>query len=173
MAKIRLIPCSENSFENLIRWIESEEELYLWAGSVFHYPLTKEQLHSYLKTKNSQIYTLLDDETGKQIGHGEIGRIDKPNKSASLCRLLIGEKVMRGKGIGKLLVDELLKICFNELKLHRVDLNVADFNKGGIVCYEKSGFQIEGKLRDVKKVGAKYWSIYTMSILEEEYRARR
>jgi RimJ/RimL family protein N-acetyltransferase len=42
-----------------------------------------------------------------------------------------------------------------------------------IVCYEKVGFKKEGLLRDSRKNGDEYWSLWEMSILENEFVANK
>jgi RimJ/RimL family protein N-acetyltransferase len=84
-------------------------------------------------------------------------------------KVLIGAKNIRGQGIGELMVKEILKIAFEELKLHRVTLGVFNFNKSAIACYEKVCFKKEGLFRDSCKIGNEYWSQWEMSILENEW----
>jgi RimJ/RimL family protein N-acetyltransferase len=67
------------------------------------------------------------------------------------------------------MIKEILKIAFDELQLHRVSLGVFDFNFSAIACYEKAGFIKEGLLRDSRKNGDEYWSLWEMSILENEW----
>ncbi|GGE20258.1 hypothetical protein GCM10011571_22770 [Marinithermofilum abyssi] len=62
-----------------------------------------------------------------------------------------------------------MEVGFNELQLHRIDLRVFDFNRGAMKCYEKCGFKKEGVLRDARKSRNGYWSLYQMSILEDEW----
>jgi len=59
----------------------------------------------------------------------------------------------------------LVRIGFSELKLHRLDLGVFDFNKQAIKCYQNCGFEIEGVLKDNMRFGDTFWSSYNMSIL--------
>jgi len=40
---------SENDFEKLISWVSNKEDLIQFAGSIFNFPLTKEQLNNYRK----------------------------------------------------------------------------------------------------------------------------
>lgn len=166
---IRLQPFTEADYDRLIGWIKSEEELIQFAGSIFHFPITHQQLQFYRMPPHRQIYKVVEAESGEIIGHGEIGNIQKENGSAVLCRLLIGEEKHRGKGYGGELVRQLLMLCFDSLKLHRVELNVYDFNAAAIACYEKQGFVKEGLMRDATRVGDKYWSTWRMSILENEW----
>ena len=104
------------------------------------------------------------------VGHIELNNIDLRNKSARVCRVLVGEPSLRGRGIGTQMMRRLLKIGFDQLGLHRIDLFVFDFNKAAIRCYEKLGFVKEGHLREVRRIGGEYWSLYHMSILEHEWK---
>ena len=47
-----------------------------------------------------------------------------------------------------------------------------DFNQPAIRAYEHAGMKIEGLLRDVRVVGDEFWSVYQMSMLEDEWRSR-
>jgi len=62
-----------------------------------------------------------------------------------------------------------LKHAFEDLKLHRIDLKVLEYNKRGIRCYEKCGFKIDGILRESAYIEGKYHSDIIMSILENEF----
>ena len=46
---IELKPFTENDFPIFKSWIHSEEELFQFAGPIFTYPLTDEQLTKYIK----------------------------------------------------------------------------------------------------------------------------
>ena len=94
---------------------------------------------------------------------------DRKNNSATLARILIGPGEFRSKGLGFQLVLELMKYSFRYLKVHRLTLNVFSFNDSAIKCYQKAGFKIEGKLKDVRKIKNEYWSNIVMTILEDEY----
>jgi len=115
------------------------------------------------------IYRVVNENDGEVVGHGEILAIDLGNRSATLGRILVGASQARGHGVGLQLVRELVRVCFQELKLHRVTLRVYDFNRAAIRCYEKAGFKREGLLRDIHHIGDQYWSVHTMSILEGEW----
>jgi RimJ/RimL family protein N-acetyltransferase len=105
------------------------------------------------------------------IGHIELNDIDLRNRAATLCRVLVGEPSLRGKGIGPRMLEELLEVGFGQFELHRIDLFVFDFNQAAIRCYEKVGFRKEGHIREARKIGNEYWSLYQMSILDPEWRS--
>ena len=70
------------------------------------------------------VYKAIDQETGNVIGHISLGKIDRKNKSARVGKVLVGDKNVRGKGIGQRMIKEILKIAFDDLYLHRVCLGV-------------------------------------------------
>jgi RimJ/RimL family protein N-acetyltransferase len=164
-------------FKQLINWIDSPEFLLQFSGPKFDFPLTERQLEDYIKGANTDdsstlIYKVIHEETGNIIGHISLGEIDKKNLSARVGKLLIGDKSMRGLGIGEMMVEKVLEIAFKKLKLHRVSLSVFDFNHSAIFCYEKVGFVKEGLYRDYRKMGDEYWNTWGMSILESEWFTR-
>lgn len=167
-----------SDFQTLIQWVDSPAFLLQWAGSSFHYPLTEAQLEDYVKDANHEnatklIFSVVHKETNDVIGHISLTKIDQRNKSARIGRVLVGNERYRGQGIGELMIEEILKIAFNELKLHRICLGVFDFNLPAIACYEKAGFKKEGLLRDTCKHGETYWSQWEMCILEEEWNEQK
>lgn len=166
---IELKPFERSHFPQLINWVQSPAFLLQWAGSSFQYPLDDEQLDKYKKDPTILAYSVYQKGTGKVIGHISLARIDQTNKSARVGRVLVGDPNVRGKGIGELMVNETLRIAFDELKLHRVSLGVFDFNLAAIACYEKVGFKKEGLLRDTCKFEDEYWSLWEMSMLEHEW----
>lgn len=61
--------------------------------------------------------------------------------------------------------------AFEELKLHRLELDVFSFNPRAEKTYLKAGFKREGVLRDAIIYDDKYADDILMSILEDEWRA--
>lgn len=164
-----------SDMEQLINWIPSAEFVLQWGGPAFQYPLTEDQLEKYLEHANKEdsdiyIYKVIDHDLQQVIGHISLGNIDRVHKSARVGKVLVGSTEVRGKGIGSEMMKAILKIAFEELKLHKVTLGVFDFNTSAIRCYEKVGFVREGFLRDARKNGDEYWNLIEMGILENEWR---
>ncbi|HDR6311260.1 TPA: GNAT family N-acetyltransferase [Bacillus cereus] len=169
MKLIKLEPFKRSNSKQLINWIDSEEFLIQWSGNAFTYPLNEQQLEKYIASENTLAFKVIDEESKKVIGHISLEQIDNINKSARIGKVLVGDKKMRGRSIGKHMMRAVLQIAFEELKLHRVTLGVYDFNTSAISCYEKIGFVKEGLLRESKKVGETYWNLWEMSMLEYEW----
>ena len=166
---IRLEKFTEDDFEQFIGWMDTKKFMYQFGGASFTFPVTVEQLNKYAADPAHRIYRVVDSATSRVIGHGSISHHNEKNKSARLCRILIADEQDRSKGYGRKLIQALLKICFEELALHRVDLGVIEYNKAAVRCYQSCGFQIEGTLRDSFLIDHEYYSVHNMSILDREY----
>lgn len=176
MVKIKLEPFERNDFSRLMNWIKTPEFLLQWAGPIFTFPLNESQLDIYLKGSQGdpplrKIYKVTHTGDHRVIGHVELNDIDLRNRTATLCRVLVGEPSLRGKGVGPWMLKKLLEVGFGQFGLHRIDLFVFDFNQAAIRCYEKVGFRKEGHIREARKIGNEYWSLYQMSILDHEWRS--
>lgn len=171
---VELRKFTREDFPSLIEWITSPALLYQWAGTIFSFPLTPRQLENYMREAEGRepsrlIYTVVDEVTKENIGHIELNSIDRKNRSACICRVLVGPERQRGRGIGQEMMRKILRVGFEDLDLHRIELNVFDFNQSAIACYEKAGFIREGLHRDVRRIGGEYWSLYRMSMLKDEW----
>lgn len=174
MDDLSLRPFDRPDFDRLLTWIESPEALVQWAGGFFRFPLDPGQLEAYRASAEGEssprrIFSACDGR-GNRVGHIELNDID--THSARICRVLV-DPARRGRGIGSIMVRHVLRLAFDELRLHRVDLFVFDFNAAAIHCYEGAGFIREGHLRDARRVGDAFWSLELMAILEGEWRARQ
>jgi len=56
-----------------------------------------------------------------------------------------------------------------ELNLHRVSLDVFEYNPRAIRSYEKVGFKHEGRVRQALNRDGRRWDILYMGILREEW----
>lgn len=162
---IQLELFKEEDFSRLINWVDSKKLMYIFSAERFTFPINHQQLLKYINTKDRIAYKVIDKTTNEIIGNADFSNINKKSESARICSVLIGNKESRNKGFGTQIINELVRIGFDEMKLHRIDLGVYDFNKQAIKCYEKCGFQIEGLLKENIKFENEYWSTYNMSIL--------
>lgn len=173
---IELRPFTLADAPRLIEWAVSEAFLLQWVGPTFHYPLAAEQIEKHLTEAKGDEPTILpfrvtDSRTGEMVGYLELCSIDRVNRSAVLGRVIVGPLDRRGTGVGTQMVREATRIGFEELGLHRLSLVVFDFNQAAIACYERVGYRKEGLLRECRRLGDEYWSLYVMSMLATEWRA--
>ncbi len=173
---IRLEYFLREDFDQLKEWINNDSLLMKWAGGLFSFPLTDASLTWYIEDVNqlpeseAYIYKVIDIDSNEVVGHISLGSISRKNKSGRISRVLVSNAA-RGKGYCKQMIRAVLKIGFEDLKLHRICLGVYDDNPSAVKCYESAGMIIEGKQRDVLFFKGEWWSLIEMSILESEWRA--
>lgn len=164
----------EADFEYLQRWSVSPEYLKQWAGPSLTYPLDNKQLENYLaganKSAESALLIYTAELAGAQtaVGHFSLAAIDRNNGSARLGRVVV-DPGQQGQGIGLKMVQEAMRIAFEELGLHRMSLGVFSFNTAAIRCYENAGFIREGMAREAALFGNGYVDCIEMSILDREW----
>ena len=163
---IRLQKFDRNDYDNLIRWINSEEMLIQIAGRQMSFPVTSEQLDVSQGDPNRNAFSIIDTETGKSIGHCELYLLEN---SAKIDRVIIGDRSMKGKGICNQLMDLLLDRGFNVMNQELIELNVFTWNAPAIRCYEKAGLiKNPEKTMEFDTNGEK-WIAFNMSIDRENY----
>ncbi len=134
---------------------------------------TKEEVVSFfLKSMedSDRYFFLIIAPDGKIIGESVINEIDWDLRCANF-RIGLYKQTERGKGIGTWATEVTRDFAFEELKLHRLELDVYSFNPRAEKVYLKAGFKREGVLRDAVMDGGEYADDILMSILEDEWRA--
>lgn len=77
-----------------------------------------------------------------------------------------------GKRIGTWTAEVTRDFAFEQLKLHRLELDVYSFNHRAEKVYLTAGFKKEGLLRDAVFDGDKYADDILMAMLEEDWRKK-
>jgi ribosomal-protein-serine acetyltransferase len=83
------------------------------------------------------------------------------------------DAVHEGRGIVTRAAARFLDFGFDELRLHRIELNAAVENARSRAVAERLGMVEEGVARDGGRSGAGYQDMVRYAILEDEWRARR
>ncbi len=156
---IELKPFKIDDWEYLKKWTSTESELIQFSGQIFSFPVDRKQVESYLSDSNRTVFKI-ENENKESIGIAEISIVQE--NVAKLARILIGEKSMRGNGIGTELINKLTEYGINNLKKERIILNVYSWNIGAIKCYEKAGFSQTDKPIKYVKVGNEEWETIEM-----------
>jgi RimJ/RimL family protein N-acetyltransferase len=175
---IKLEHLEKEDLIKIVEWNANKSADYLlqWAGPIYSYPLTFKQVEdyflNYVKKDNTNIfaYKIQLIDTDKIIGTIELRENETSNKSAWVCRFLIGEEDFRGKGIGTHVLKEILRIGFEDLKFEKITLRVFDFNHSAIKCYENAGFVKEKIIENARKATIGYCNLYEMSISKIQWK---
>lgn len=129
----------EPDFPILQSWVKSRELLFRFSAVELSYPLSLEQWQTYQHKFPERRQYLASLENGAPYAFGEIIPLDE--KSVRLSRLLVGDALQRGKGLGGRLIRELISEAQAQFVVERIDLFVLADNHRAIRCYEKAGFQ--------------------------------
>lgn len=153
-------------------WV-NDPEITNTLSDIFLYPHTEHETESYLKmmvegNAASKGFIIADRDSKEYIGQIDLHNIDWKNRNAVLG-IVIGRKEYWGQGYGSEAIRLLLDFVFMSLNLHRLELEVYEYNDRAYRCYLKCGFQEEGRLRKKLYRNGKYWDVICMSILRSEY----
>ncbi len=110
---------------------------------------------------------IVENNEQSPIGYTLIKDLDHKNRNAEIGLHL--DPAFHGKGYGKDAFNTLIRYCFHELNLHRVHLEVFDFNEPAIRMYQKMGFKQDGRLREAFFTQNRFCDIVVMSLLKNEF----
>jgi RimJ/RimL family protein N-acetyltransferase len=171
---VRLVAAnSETDAELFVRWASDSEYMRLqssWPTRLWSQKQAKEALRDWMEhekpdTLEFMIRTLAE---GRLIGSIGLDGI-RWQHGDTFVGIGIGERDYWGKGYGTDAMRIILRYAFVELNLHRVSLDVFEYNPRAIRSYEKVGFTIEGRQRQVLNRDGRRWDMIYMGILRQEW----
>jgi len=127
---------------------------------------SREKHMDILEDKNYMHLSVKRNDNGKLVGLVLLFGIQDVNRVLEFRRLAISEK---GAGFGRETIRIIKHYCFEQLKFHRLWLDVFDDNQRAIGLYESEGFVFEGLLRENHLSNGRFRSLRIYSILENEY----
>jgi RimJ/RimL family protein N-acetyltransferase len=114
---------------------------------------------------------ITDRATGQCVGEAVLNEWQPANQSCNF-RIMIGPRG-RDRGLGTDATRLIVGYGFENLGLHRISLEVYDFNPRARRVYEKAGFVAEGVLRDALHWDGAWIDATVMSILAPEWARHR
>lgn len=132
--------------DDLVRradWLNDDETVRLFTGSIpvrRYLPLDAERWRQSLEADLTAMVWAIETKSLRHIGDVDLHAVDRFYKSGKLT-ILIGDKSQWSNGYGTDAIKVLLNYAFTQMRMLSIDLRVFDFNKRGIRCYEKCGFQ--------------------------------
>lgn len=171
-AKCRIRPLQRADYiERMPLWFADREVSRYVVRAVL--PQTAEELEAAYEQSVASRNDLewgIDVLGGGPVGIAGLHQLNWIARSAEL-RILLGERSSWGHGVGTEATQLLVAYAFESLALHRVWLGVNAENVGARTTYERSGFQVEGVLRDDLFRNGRYYDVVRMSVLRSEYEA--
>jgi RimJ/RimL family protein N-acetyltransferase len=175
---VRLVAAnSEKDAELLAQWSRDSEYRRLLdtdPASPHSVKQAKEEILKWMEHEQPNsfgfmIRTLADDRVIGFVGLDGIGW----THGDCFVGIGIGDPEYRGNGYGTDAMRVILRYAFTELNLHRVSLDVFEYNLRAIRSYEKAGFVVEGRARQFLNRDGRRWDLIFMGILREEWEKQR
>ncbi|TCS96600.1 GNAT family N-acetyltransferase [Hazenella coriacea] len=133
---------------------------------------TREKIEAWLKNvlmSNDHVFLMIvSKQTHEILGDVEINHMDLVNRSANIRIALYHEKHF-GKGYGTEAMRLMADYAFGIRNLHRLSLDVYEYNKRAIRTYEKVGFRKEGVKREALFYNHQYHDVIHMGLLAKDF----
>ena len=170
---VALRPLQFDDMESIYTWM-SDIEFNLWGGwtSVIAIPLSRDAFRPifeqyFVEAKEEQVMLGIEFEN-RLVGFVQLTNIDQRMRRAGIG-IGIGEKNIRGQGIGKTALRLLLDYAFTVKGLERVSAEVFSFNQHSQNLMERVGFQREGLLRHYSIHKGTRQDTYIFGMLKPEF----
>ncbi len=170
---VRLQEFTTEHIPQLLSWAnESDErELLLWAGPVFSYPLTEQQVSDFLiQKRNSILFCILLDES--PVGIIELGEMSPVHQNGRIQKVYIGDTSARGKGVASKALEAVITLCRDEYRYHKVTLGVLAGNRAAFRCYIGLGFEVEGVRKQARLFHGNWYDLIDMALFLNSSQSR-
>ncbi len=114
---------------------------------------------------------ILERSGGGYAGEVVLNDLDPDNRSCSL-RIALAAPRLFGRGYGSEAVRLVLGHAFETVGVHRIALEVFDFNARARRVYEKAGFRHEGTHRQALRWDGRWHDTHTMAVLAPDWPPR-
>lgn len=171
--RVRLRAISKDDLPTFTDWLNDPE---VNRHIAIYYPLSLEQEENWYKQmlahpveEQPLAIEIKDGKGWKLVGDTSFLNYDAHERSAEIG-IFIGDKSAWNKGYGTEAMQLMSAYGFANLNLNRIYLRVFETNPRAAHCYEKAGFQQEGRQRQAHFLDGKYIDVLMMSILKSEWK---
>ena len=173
--RVRLDPLGAADADDLIPYlVDMDPEVRRLTGT--HQEFTAEQVRrvfaDWERRHDRADWVIRSREDGTALGDCALLDLD-PDNAGVHYRIALNSMAHTGRGYGTEATDLVLEYAFGTAGLHRVALEVFDFNTGAQRSYAKSGFVREGVWREHLRWDGEWHDAVLMSVLDHEYAALR
>jgi diamine N-acetyltransferase len=169
--RVRLRAIEREDIPNFVRWFNDPEVRQKLLMIAPMSTAQEERWFESLRDRENDFIFAVEIQAGEawvHIGNVGLHKIDWRSRTA-VFGIVLGEKKYWGQGYGTEATRTMLRFAFRTLNLHRVELEVFEYNPRAIRCYEKAGFQRDGTRRQSHFYDGRYWDEHLMSILQDEF----
>ena len=139
LANPRMVRFESHHAQAIADWVETEEMLR-WVAPSTVPPLTAEKVAGWKKPEG-EAWVLVDTDETTPLGYGELNPMRREPRHLWLGHIIVRPD-LRGRGLGKMLVQHLLDRARSQYHAVLVSLIVFPDNTDAIACYRQAGFQL-------------------------------
>jgi [ribosomal protein S5]-alanine N-acetyltransferase len=121
-----------------------------------------------MRDRREYNFGIFKPDTHQLVGHISLYSIKRLPFSSGFIGYSIDER-HTGKGIGSEAVRLVTAFAFDRVALHRVEAYVSPRNKGSITVLERSGYQLEGLLRQILYINGVWEDHYMYAMIEDDF----
>lgn len=129
-----------------------------------------EERHRSTLTGTDARYFVSKTESGNLQAYAILRGLSEASGAVELKRIVVATPE---RGLGRQVLTELIRIVFDDLRAHRLFLDVYEDNARARHLYESLGFVYEGVLRDAARRENEYYNLCLMSMLESERHGKK
>ena len=162
---IELRPAVVEDLPHLLKWVSSEEEMRVWSGPGFRWPLSASQLPAYFEESRSGqrlLWSAVAMKDGALVGHASLA-LKAESAIGRLGRVLV-DPARRGEGLGRALVTSAVTAGFVQTRIDTMSLGVYRHNTAAHRLYESIGFLATQTTIAATTVGDRSWDSIEMQL---------
>ncbi|WP_237224517.1 GNAT family N-acetyltransferase [Rothia nasisuis] len=178
-SRIELRPFDADAIDAMISILQ-EPEVLIKTGTVHSrsteaHPFDEAKTREWYARRNDKMNRLdlaiyaLDQQ--KYVGEVAFNEYDPDNGSVNY-RIAIGQ-AGQNKGYGTEATKLMVDYAFEKLDLHRIELEVLDFNERAKHVYTSCGFVAEGRRREAFLIDGQYHDAVLKAVLRSDWEAAR
>ena len=133
-----LRPAIQQDLHTVLTWIETPEQLKLWGGSALSFPPEMERSWREIEARDDKSFVLVDAD-GQLVGFGQT--LSRAANVVHLGRIIVSP-IFRGKGLGRLLCEQLIEVANERPRPDQITLNVFRNNAAALSLYAAIGFEV-------------------------------
>ncbi len=181
--EVTLLQTSRDDVQRLGEWLKDVDVNSSWYGTgedgsplhIGYSPFqvltsSDEEWRQVFEDQDRRIYSVYTTD-GQHIGEGQL-EIEWPLQEARAF-MLVGRKDLWHHHYGTVALIGLLDQAYNTLGLHRVWVDVPEYNEHAMQMCRHLGFILEGHLRKTHRKGDQWYDSFAMGLLSDEFARRR
>ena len=180
---VTLLSTTREDVQRLNDWLSDPEVSAVWFGvgddgKPLHATYSPEGILAggddawdHVFNEDNRVIFSIYSGDGEHIGEGQL-LVEWPLMEAQ-AHMLIGRKDLWHHHYGTSALIGLLDHAFGPLGLHRVWVDVAEYNEPGMEMTQHVGFVLEGRLRKTHRRNNEWFDSAILGLLAEEYPRRR